>query len=880
MKKHKHVIHHKHHTKEHVHDEKGDKPSLSEVKKYQEILVRIREEASKTIVGQEEIINGMLRGILSEGHVLLEGIPGIAKTLIIRTLSNITGGKYSRVQFTADLLPSDITGIVSYKKEKDAFVVVKGPIFANYVMADEINRSPPKCVLGDTDILMSNGSLLKIEEIFSSYKGNLILKENNEEFYVLNKELNLMSFDPKDKKIKPKKVKYLYRQSTNQPYYEITLKSGRNIKTSSIHPFFSINKGLIYNLRADELNVNDCILIPKNMNLETDNKLEYDDDVIKEVKDAKEEILKRQELYRKVQNLKNERLDYIKNTLNLDEKYFKLAKFYLKRRPDYLDLKIDESSFLVLPKNYGVINKIKMPLDVNKELMHFFALLIAEGNQKNERIYLSMKSKDLVEYFIILLESLFDIKTRCYIDKRDGQYRVALSSKPLVKLLHSLGYKINSNAGNKDIPDFVMNQDHENVKEFLKMYYECDGGVSRDCVKVTSKSKLIANKLSYLLLRFGLVAKISYEYSKNNDGFGDYYYNLRSYGNDLNLFKKNIGFISKEKDGKLKQCCNNVALNKNDTIPFIHSKIRDLRRNNNITHQEFYKNTGMHAHNLENPNNRFGISRHVLGLICESLNGFEELKEIVVGDFYCDYVKSINVIYPEKDYYLYDFNVEDTHSFIAGFGGIISHNTQSSVLEAMQERQVTIGNYSYPLPKPFFVMATQNPIESSGVYQLPEAQIDRFLFKLQINYPKFEEESLILKKNITLKRFEEYGLKKITNPVEMIKMQDFTKRIYLSKDIETYIIRLIDASRFPSKYKISNGHYIDWGCSPRGSIGLYIGAKAEALLQGSDYVTAGNVKKIAFDVMRHRILLNYEGQAENIKTDEIIKEILQKVPTP
>src|SRR3989344_2977489 len=206
--------------------------------------------------------------------------------------------------------------------------------------------------------------------------------------------------------------------------------------------------------------------------------------------------------------------------------------------------------------------------------------------------------------------------------------------------------------------------------------------------------------------------------------------------------------------------------------------------------------------------------------------------------------------------------------------------TQSSVLEAMQERQVTIGNDSYPLPKPFFVMATQNPIESSGVYQLPEAQIDRFLFKLQINYPKFEEESLILKKNITLKRFEEYGLKKITNPVEMIKMQDFTKRIYLSKDIETYIIRLIDASRFPSKYKISNGHYIDWGCSPRGSIGLYIGAKAEALLQGSNYVTAGNVKKIAFDVMRHRILLNYEGQAENIKTDEIIKEILQKVPTP
>ena len=206
--------------------------------------------------------------------------------------------------------------------------------------------------------------------------------------------------------------------------------------------------------------------------------------------------------------------------------------------------------------------------------------------------------------------------------------------------------------------------------------------------------------------------------------------------------------------------------------------------------------------------------------------------------------------------------------------------TQSALLEAMQERQVTIGTKTYPLPDPFFVMATQNPIESSGVYPLPEAQIDRFLFKTKIIYPKLNEENEILKKNITLQRFEEVKLEKVTNPKELVKMQDFVKQIYLSKEVENYVIKLVDATRNPGKYKINSGRYIEWGASPRGSIGLYIAGKAEALIQGSNFVTPVHIKTVAHDVLRHRLLLNYEGQAENIKTDDIITEILEKVPIP
>ncbi len=203
---------------------------------------------------------------------------------------------------------------------------------------------------------------------------------------------------------------------------------------------------------------------------------------------------------------------------------------------------------------------------------------------------------------------------------------------------------------------------------------------------------------------------------------------------------------------------------------------------------------------------------------------------------------------------------------------------QSALLEAMQEKQVTIGRNSLHLPLPFFVMATQNPIESSGTYNLPEAQIDRFLFKIIISYPKIEEEGQILLKNITTSKFEEYKLKTKTSPEEILKMQQLVKKIFLSKEVENYIIRIVDATRNPDKFKLEKGKYIEWGASPRASIGLFIAAKAEALLQGETFVTPTHVRNVALDTLRHRIILNYEGQAENVKTDQIITEILSKVP--
>ena len=204
--------------------------------------------------------------------------------------------------------------------------------------------------------------------------------------------------------------------------------------------------------------------------------------------------------------------------------------------------------------------------------------------------------------------------------------------------------------------------------------------------------------------------------------------------------------------------------------------------------------------------------------------------------------------------------------------------TQSAMLEVMAERQCTIGKETFPVPDPFFVLATQNPIETAGTYSLPEAQIDRFLLKVFMPYPDMDKEKTILDQNINIHKFEEFDIKTVIQANEIIKMQEDVKKVYLNEKIEDYIVRIVDATRSPSNYKIKLGQYIEWGCSPRASIGLFISSKAVALVNGRTYVTPNDVKEVALPVMRHRLIPNYEGMAEGIKTDDIIKEILKKIP--
>jgi MoxR-like ATPase len=199
--------------------------------------------------------------------------------------------------------------------------------------------------------------------------------------------------------------------------------------------------------------------------------------------------------------------------------------------------------------------------------------------------------------------------------------------------------------------------------------------------------------------------------------------------------------------------------------------------------------------------------------------------------------------------------------------------TQSAMIEAMQEKQVTIGRDTYKLPSPFLVMATQNPLEQSGVYSLPEAQVDRFLFKVVVGYPKYHEEEKIIEQNMTLRKFEDFGIRALTSPEEILKMQSLVKQVYLDEKVKKYILDIVQKTRARD---FRHGELIEWGCSPRASIALYIAAKAKAFVEGRNYVIPEDVKRIAHSVLRHRIILSYRARSEGINSDVIINQILSK----
>ncbi len=203
---------------------------------------------------------------------------------------------------------------------------------------------------------------------------------------------------------------------------------------------------------------------------------------------------------------------------------------------------------------------------------------------------------------------------------------------------------------------------------------------------------------------------------------------------------------------------------------------------------------------------------------------------------------------------------------------------QSALLEAMQERQVTIGDNTFALDEPFLVMATQNPIEQEGTYPLPEAQVDRFLMKVMIDYPNRQEEKDIIRMNIGASMPE---IRPLVTPADIVDVRNVVKQIYIDEKIERYIVDIVFATRYPSDYGLHDlKSIISFGSSPRASIGMALAARAYAFLRGRGYVIPEDVRAVCHDVMRHRLGLSYEAEANNISADEIISNILDKIAVP
>lgn len=203
---------------------------------------------------------------------------------------------------------------------------------------------------------------------------------------------------------------------------------------------------------------------------------------------------------------------------------------------------------------------------------------------------------------------------------------------------------------------------------------------------------------------------------------------------------------------------------------------------------------------------------------------------------------------------------------------------QSALLEAMQERQVTIGDTSFKLDDPFMVLATQNPVEQEGTYPLPEAQVDRFMLKIKLTYPSREEEQQILR--LMTSPEELPGITPLIGPADLKRLRHKTTSIYMDPKIEEYIVSLVEATRNPEKYSLNISHLIQYGASPRATIYLAMGARAFALLSGRGFVTPQDIKDIAMDVLRHRLIITYEAEAEELSPENLIQKILDTIPVP
>ncbi len=235
-----------------------------------------------------------------------------------------------------------------------------------------------------------------------------------------------------------------------------------------------------------------------------------------------------------------------------------------------------------------------------------------------------------------------------------------------------------------------------------------------------------------------------------------------------------------------------------------------------------------------------------------------------------------------------------TQEFVARRGPIFAHivladeinrapaKVQSALLEAMQERQVTLGDGTAALPDPFLVLATQNPIEQEGTYPLPEAQVDRFLMKLKVGYPsKAEERQILEKMGETTEAEASATVRAVLNPAQIRELRALVRTLYADERLKNYLVELTAATRDPKSYRLAElGDFIAWGASPRATLALLAAARAHAFLQGRGYVVPEDVKSVAPDVLRHRVLLTYEAEAENVTSDQVVARILERVEVP
>lgn len=947
---------------------------------YHRQLFAIRKEISKVVVGQEGVVAALLLGLLANGHVLLEGIPGVAKTLLIRTLAQTTGCKFSRIQFTVDLLPTDITGITAYEPGR-GFFVVKGPIFANFILADEVNRAPAKVqsalleamqekqtTIGkETFVMMNpffvmatenpietsgslsldqevfiNGGLKRGLEIYDTIKGQEpIMSDGKINMYDIG---DSWTFSLNSEGKLEKKRCYFYTLPYKDEVVCLKSSTGRTIRVTKNHPFLVNDNGILKWKKAQELSFNDSLVcvrkLPeirqiKKQELSHLDSLKalgkkyniiYYEDLLK-LRDRSNNFsnfsLFNGEDFDKLRIFSNLRIKELYDALGFNDKklYWQLKRFLRNDTNNSFIRKSLEAFFykkdikLNTPHDYiesYTITRLSR-FEVDSDFIFWFSFLLSDGSINKGYVAAYQKNyPKALDKFIEVSENILGLKISEIRENPKGR-SVIIRSKPLSDYL-ILRFNLKKDKNNFRTPSWLVSLPQELRRVFLKTFISLESSIDfmQRRINFIQKDRQTVNLISYMLLQEGFISYIK----KRKD-----VYSLRLRVGDFSKYIENIGWFENDKikhklqaiePGESKdstmipinrehilKLCSLLGINSFHTFKkrkkFLlrdwYIGYKAIKEGRNSISSKFLKlmledlekeikareSLNIDKFAEENPRNAAVLCGLSINQICKQTNfnknsvwklysqgvclkqeeiisyikeQFKQrialadqisiyLKELIKEELFYDKIKEIK--YQDYDGLVFGLTVPDLQNYIGGFGCFgINHNT----------------------------------------YPLPEAQIDRFLLKLFMGYPTKEDEQKVLNKNITLETFDHYNIKPIITPEIIVEMQETVKKIYMSPQIEKYIIDIVAATRQPKDYNIDLGKYIQWGGSPRASIGLFIASKANALLQGKNFVTPQHVKEVAYPVMRHRIILNYEGIADEVKTDRIISEILSKVPVP
>lgn len=928
----------------------------------------IFEQTSKVIIGQRDVIKQIVIAMLCDSNALLEGYPGLAKTLSVKTLAQLMDMKFSRIQGTPDLMPSDIIGtyVLEDHDGKREFRFQPGPIFANIVLFDEVNRATPKCqsavleamqekqvtagnktfkldrpffVLATQNPIEQEGSLVSDQYVFTNfgllngnqlYKkciegGNLIQAGNMRLFDI--KDLHTLSLD-EDGKLQTARC-FPYFNNYDGEVVKIKTKNNREIEVTSNHPFLVYRDGRVFWKKASLLDKNDLLISPKRLDI-LDNKIELKDhseclDLLS--KDFNivryEELI---ELREKTNNFSN--FDFvggkdfdklrIASYLSIKElalkleferkHYWQLIRFLRKGTKNIL-LKNKLSCFFRKNKlrireikdyfeSYK-INSIKR-VNFDSDLAFWLAYILSDGRFYNSNICAYQKNyPKSLDYFIKITKEKLGIRIAS-ITADGGCRTVRIDSKPIVRYFGlRFGIQEGSGRNRPPIPGHFVLLKNKDKKTFLRTFISLESrrDPNRKKISTAQGNKQTLNVLSYLLLKEGIISSTV----KRCDKSHTYYLNIQ--GRDFNSFLKKIGWIDnsiiKSRSPDKYSESRLIPINKEDLVGFVEllglNSFHTLKNREKLTKKDWYcaylaakqgklmisdvlyqrliegfkkellmrENIVLEDSVLKDPRRTASMCGLSIGEIASELQISHSTVWALYSDGYCRSKEQIETTIINE----FKKRIDVARQLLNKIEGFLCDDICYEKIKCISHRKYK--GIVFGLTTPEF----KNYVGGFGAcginhntFGLPEAQSDRFLFKIKTDYPTPEEEFDIINRYTDI--LKDLQLKPIITKDALFKLQDIVRKVPVANDIKKIVIDLVNRSR-------KNKELIEYGASPRASIGLILAAKANALINGRNYVTKEDIFEMAFPILRHRIILNFEAERNNFIEDDVIKYLLK-----